>query len=99
MPQTYIRAVAPGEVGRTCPVAVSWSRNGRGVPGMVGTSTDDQVCILASLGATAECGLARWDHAGELLRTDRSSINDPRGTVRSRRVTAPGRRSRPRRRG
>src|SRR3981189_3342596 len=46
MPQTYIRAVAPGDVGRTCPVAVSWSRRGRGVPGIVGTSTVDQVCML-----------------------------------------------------
>ena len=36
MPQTYIRAVGPGAVGRTCPVAVSCSRSGSPVPGRSG---------------------------------------------------------------
>ena len=37
MPQTYIRAVRPGAVGRTWRVAVSYSRSGRPVPGSRGT--------------------------------------------------------------
>ena len=38
MPHTYIRAVRPGAVGRTSPVAVSVSRSGRPRPGSRGTA-------------------------------------------------------------
>src|SRR5215213_1431836 len=42
MPQTYIRAVGPGAVGRSWRVAVSCSRNGRPVPGRRGTGVAGQ---------------------------------------------------------
>lgn len=46
IPQTYIRAVAPGAVGRISPVEVSNNRNGGAEPATGGTGTDDQGNIL-----------------------------------------------------
>ena len=48
MPQTYIRAVGPGAVGRTSPVAVSSSRSGSPVPGSVGDVGAGQACTAGS---------------------------------------------------
>lgn len=36
MPQTYIRAVGPGVIGRTVPAEVSYTRTGWPVPGTAG---------------------------------------------------------------
>jgi hypothetical protein len=49
MPQTYIRAVGPGAVGRTEPVAVSYNRSGGAEPGIDGNEVDDQVCMTIKL--------------------------------------------------
>src|SRR6478672_5245544 len=49
MPQTYIRAVGPGAVGRTCPVAESCSRSGSPVPGRSGISGAGHACTAAIL--------------------------------------------------
>src|SRR5512139_4196193 len=46
MPQTYMRAVGPGAVGRTSPVAVSKRRRGSPVPGSVGTWGAGQACMI-----------------------------------------------------
>ena len=48
MPQTYIRAVDAGAVGRTSPVAVSYSRNGGADPGTEGNKVGDQDCITTN---------------------------------------------------
>jgi hypothetical protein len=53
MPQTYIRAVAEGAVGRTSPVAVSYSRSGGAEPGTVGKLVGDQDCITDKLRGVA----------------------------------------------
>src|SRR4051812_36821106 len=49
MPQTYIRAVGPGAVGRTSSVEVSRSRSGRPGPGSRGTCGPDQDFMPATL--------------------------------------------------
>ncbi|GLZ31573.1 hypothetical protein Lesp02_37610 [Lentzea sp. NBRC 105346] len=66
MPQTYNLAVSPGAVGRTSPVAVSNSRNGRGSPGTRGTGIDDQVCMGPNLtGADLRGGFSVcWEARG-----------------------------------
>src|SRR5882724_3669650 len=48
MPQTYIRAVDAGAVGRTSPVAVSYSRSGGADPGTEGNKVGDQDCITTN---------------------------------------------------
>jgi len=48
MPQTYIRAVTEGAVGRTSPVAVSYSRSGGAEPGTEGNVVGDQDCITTN---------------------------------------------------
>jgi hypothetical protein len=54
MPQTYMVAVGPGDVGRISRAAVSYSRSGRGVPGTVGTGVDGQLCMLPTINARVQ---------------------------------------------
>jgi hypothetical protein len=85
MPQTYIRAVSPGAVGRMRPVAVSWSRNGRDVPGTRGRLTEDQVRIPSTLSAATTTHPGRWDPRVAPQEPDRTSWvpTGPRRTTRS----------------
>src|SRR5690606_40554169 len=61
MPQTYMRATRPGEVGRMSPDAVSYSLNGRDSPGIRGTATDDQVCMPSTLSIRSGNVPIRWE--------------------------------------
>src|SRR5664280_1308379 len=85
MPQTYIRAIEPGAVGRSSPVAVSQIRSGMPVPGNRGTSGPGQDCISASVtaaGATAGASArARPAMAGRPPTHDHGVGEDGRGVL------------------
>jgi len=46
-------AVAPGDVGRISRAAVSYNRNGRGVPETLGTGVAGQLCMVPTINRPA----------------------------------------------